>query len=396
MLGSQAIETAIGLAVMFFILATAASATTETISRFMKKRSADLERTIKDMLSSWISDDVERSLTKRKKRAEKAQEVRGEADNFMRMFKGTSIWQAAEAAAGRSLIQRKKMRNSYLSAKSFADAVHEVLTSQPAETLAEALPVSLGNRLAALQKEAKRGMLDVKAGLETWFDETMNRAEGAYKRWASLVLFFAGLSLAVLGNASTTDMAQDLWQNSATRQAVAAAAGNITSDTANDIKDVGTATDELASFQLPVGWDVTKTDDDDTNDGLIAFLKHSTFWPGMFTVLGWVLTALLVMLGGPFWFDLLSRLVSLRGSGTKPPLAVQDDTSATSLGIASVTSLTNPANLAVAPLVSAEVIEAYRTELEPITKLLEARKAKDERIAAAAPAAPARPEEPTG
>ena len=35
-------------------------------------------------------------------------------------------------------------------------------------------------------------------------------------------------------------------------------------------------------------------------------------------ILGWLITALAVSLGAPFWFDLLNRLVKLRGTGTKP------------------------------------------------------------------------------
>jgi hypothetical protein len=38
---------------------------------------------------------------------------------------------------------------------------------------------------------------------------------------------------------------------------------------------------------------------------------------GIETFLGWFITALAIMLGAPFWFDLLSKLISLRGTGTK-------------------------------------------------------------------------------
>ncbi len=41
--------------------------------------------------------------------------------------------------------------------------------------------------------------------------------------------------------------------------------------------------------------------------------KH---WP--VNVLGWIVTALAISLGAPFWFDLLGKLVQLRGTGTKP------------------------------------------------------------------------------
>jgi hypothetical protein len=38
---------------------------------------------------------------------------------------------------------------------------------------------------------------------------------------------------------------------------------------------------------------------------------------GFETVLGWLITALAVTLGAPFWFDLLSKLVSIRGANNK-------------------------------------------------------------------------------
>lgn len=39
---------------------------------------------------------------------------------------------------------------------------------------------------------------------------------------------------------------------------------------------------------------------------------------GTVTLIGWILTALAVSLGAPFWFDLLNKLVSIRQAGSKP------------------------------------------------------------------------------
>jgi hypothetical protein len=292
----------------------------------MKKRSNDLEETIIEMLTERGADAAESRLQSRRQGVKARQR---ESQAFMDLFKGTSVWQAAEAAAGRSLILRKKVGNSYLSAKSFAEAISEVLASDATADLIKTVP-SLEKRLRVLADEAKRGLIDVKAGLESWFDETMSRAEGAYKRWASLVLFLVGLTFAVLGNASTADVARNLWQDTATRAAVAEAATTLTEDGVDKsgldadkdgIITVAEANDKLGEFSLPVGWDVSQADDDPANDGLIAFFKQSSFWGAALTIVGWVLTALLVMLGGPFWFDLLIRLVALRGAGPKPPTA---------------------------------------------------------------------------
>ena len=35
-------------------------------------------------------------------------------------------------------------------------------------------------------------------------------------------------------------------------------------------------------------------------------------------ILGWLVTGLAISLGAPFWFDLLNRLVDLRGAGKRP------------------------------------------------------------------------------
>jgi hypothetical protein len=42
-------------------------------------------------------------------------------------------------------------------------------------------------------------------------------------------------------------------------------------------------------------------------------------------VVGWLITGLAVALGAPFWFDLLNKLVNLRGSGPRPTPATQTD-----------------------------------------------------------------------
>jgi hypothetical protein len=38
----------------------------------------------------------------------------------------------------------------------------------------------------------------------------------------------------------------------------------------------------------------------------------------LYSIIGWIITALAIMLGAPFWFDLLTKLIQLRTSGAKP------------------------------------------------------------------------------
>ena len=65
--------------------------------------------------------------------------------------------------------------------------------------------------------------------------------------------------------------------------------------------------DILASF--PLGWegeDPWGRDDGLPGWGAGGWIAH---------VLGWLFTAAAVSLGAPFWFDLLSRVAKLRGTG---------------------------------------------------------------------------------
>jgi hypothetical protein len=302
MFGSQTLETAIGLALMFFLIATLASIIVELISTQLKKRSRDLETGLKAMLGPKDSGVA----------------AEDPLENALDMLKRTSVYAAASTSAGRQLVGRDRSRGpSYLSAKSFADAVVEMLSDQSGSTLLplDSLPANLRKRLKPLVREADGDLVKLKSGLEQWFDDTMQRLQGSYKRWATAVLFVVGLLIAVGANASTIDVAQRLWESPVTRQAVADSAGRVATSPGNlttQLQDLSTATTGVQELQLPIGWDKQMRGD----------------WSPA-TVIGWLVTALLVLLGAPFWFDLLNRLVSVRAAGTKPPPAAEDPSSAT-------------------------------------------------------------------
>ena len=59
--------------------------------------------------------------------------------------------------------------------------------------------------------------------------------------------------------------------------------------------------------RLPIGWKAPL--DNAEREGWISKL------------VGWIITALAVSLGAPFWFDMLNKLNSLRSTGIKPKAA---------------------------------------------------------------------------
>jgi hypothetical protein len=293
----------IGLVLMFFVLALTASSIVEVISRLAGKRAANLESALAAMLAGTAATDQD---------VEKA----------LKLFKDTSIYDSAKGAAGKSLIRRKWKRPSYLSAKSFADAITEIRVAQTQ------LPAGVNKRFQAIEADVGKEITKVKAGLEHWFDESMERVSGAYKRWSTMLLFVFGLAIAVAANASAFHVADRLWHDPVTRQAVADSASKVAAEGqgATELKSIVEATNKLEALHLPVGWSKAETKD----------WRKGSWWPGNWTwnqsahVLGWLVSAFLVMLGAPFWFDILSKAVSLRSSGGKPEVAPKDATSETS------------------------------------------------------------------
>lgn len=165
----------------------------------------------------------------------------------------------------------------------------------------------------------------------------MDRLEGLYKRWAQTILFVVGLTLAVVSNASAYGVATQMWSDPVTRAAVTEAAAGVAAGEApagpDTLREVAEEVDQLDETGLPVGWEGA----DSVWSAIDSIPDQPGGWLG--SLLGWLATAFLVMLGAPFWFDLLTKLVALRGTGSRPPKAGDDPGSATSLRrIASTTS----------------------------------------------------------
>jgi hypothetical protein len=301
----QALDVAIGLVLAFLIVSLVASAVVEGVSMLLKKRSKDLESVIAAIMS----------------------DPRG-AEQTLDLY-ATSVFTTFEAAA-----QRKRgpgaaadtRKPSYVSARSFADAVIEGLAQakstagavddQVTAVLAQLPDGSpIKTRLVALISEANGDLRGVKAGLETWFDDTMDRLAGSYKRWSKWMLLVVGIVIAVVLNVSALRIVATLWNDAPVRSAVADAASVYAGqhpDDPNSLHGVQDAISALDTLKLPVGWSQGWGQAGPLGD-----------------IAGMLVTGLAVMLGAPFWFDLLTKLLTLRTGTSVPPKAVNDPASAT-------------------------------------------------------------------
>jgi hypothetical protein len=152
--------------------------------------------------------------------------------------------------------------------------------------------------------ETQGDPLKLRAAIEAWFDGTMERVGGWYKRRVQVLLLLIGLVVAGVLNIDAVHIANALWTQPALRSALADRATAASTKVDDPTAAATAAARELGELHLPMGW----TPDRQTMSGSEIALMLA----------GWLITALAASFGAPFWFDLVGKLVPLRSSGAKP------------------------------------------------------------------------------
>jgi hypothetical protein len=284
-LGSPVLDVAIGLSFVFFLLSLVVSAGTELTSWIASRRAANLEKALRSLLGNeqWATAILDHPLIQ----------------------------------AG---VRKKGQRPSYISARNFSLAFLDVFappkgqkgTLRRVKEEAEKLDESsvLKRQVIALLEDAEGDVERFRASVEAWFNDTMDRVSGWYRRWAQAIACVIAAVVAIGLNVDTLRVADRLANDQTVREAVVAqaqqtlASQSRASTNPESPKQAGegvqSATNEIGALNLPVGWN-------DANDQI----DLSTF-------VGWLLTAIAISLGAPFWFDSLSKLSNLRTTGAKP------------------------------------------------------------------------------
>ena len=153
---------------------------------------------------------------------------------------------------------------------------------------------------------------------EEWFNETMDRVSGWYKRYNQVITFFVGALLAFSLNINSVEIAKILSNDKDTRIAMVEATSNYmaslqeTSDSLVDKKSLEELNKEVklliqetqkvnSLMSLPYPW--LKS-----NENKVSWLSY---------IFGCLITTIALSLGSPFWFDLLSKIIKLRSSGNQ-------------------------------------------------------------------------------
>jgi hypothetical protein len=299
--GSQALEVVLGLMFVFLVFSLVCSALQELVATLLSWRAKGLEEGLRSMLQGAEAPDSEDSL-------------------FTDFVKHPRI---KAMLARKRVFGRNQSVPSYLSARTFSLVLLDTLAPPAPGKASRDLVAELRGRLATLEGTvydglAKQltGMLDnvgdnlatLRKEVEDWFDDTMNRVSGWYRRKTQLFLVIFGMLVAVVGNVDAVHIADRLWNDPVARAAVVAqveatAAGTDTEELEEQVRTV----DGIRELQLPVGW--TTSAEADENPRAFPESIDAT------KVIGILLSGIALSFGAPFWFDALSKLARLRPTG---------------------------------------------------------------------------------
>lgn len=354
MLNSETLEVAIGMSFLFLSVSFICSAIKEWLEGIFKWRAMDLERALRTLLT-----DPDGSTTSQLLRHPML-------DSLFQGHYDPSQLRSSWLTPGKNSmhIRLSKRRNlpSYIPSAQFAVALLDCVARGPIPagdadepaTAAHASPLTVESLrssamalaspalqrtvLAALDHSGDK-LAQAQRNIERWFDGTMDRSAGWYKRRTQAVLFMLGLAMSALLNIDALHVMQRLTSDKAFREAVVNEAAHARAPDAQasgaQAETIATTRNALASVGMPIGWRewARPATQGDTLPGirtlpvpmqlctsLDATPCKRASWLGAdwFGVLcGWLLTAFAVTLGAPFWFDVLNRFMIVR-STVKP------------------------------------------------------------------------------
>ena len=252
---------------------------------------------------------------------------------------------------------------SYLNSETFARITKDIL---PDLHLGKGKELSFEERLellpegelkAAIHNYMQDKTKSLDSILANWFDETMDRVTGLYKRIIQRYVFFVGLAVVIAFNVDSISLFKKLSKDKKAREIVVSQAIAFMEEN----KDFDSI---LIKKRKPALLDSVKSKEKDSvtivsivdsllkkeNDSLYKIYDEKRNavknlldediaqvndalgigWQkfkgkssvSLFTVLsmllGWIITGLAITLGAPFWFDLLKKLIQIRGSGSRP------------------------------------------------------------------------------
>jgi len=289
LLGSSTLEVLIGLIFVYLLLAIICTTTNEWIAGVFKMRASTLKHAIVQLLDQQggSADSADRGW-------------------FLQQFYTHPL------VVGMSGPKKGELP-AYLSARAFATAVMDIATPQKPGVISFAdLETGINNlpagdvktTLLAVIQTSNNNLQQAQKNIEAWFNDTMDRVSGWYKRTTQVWTVIIAAVLVLCANADTLQIARTMWTDPTLRaELVEQAKGRSGNGNTSSASQSATQAD-MYTLGKVVGW---------SHQSVPAS-------PGQWAdhILGWILSIVAVSLGAPFWFDLLNKFMRIRNGGDAP------------------------------------------------------------------------------
>jgi len=317
--GSTVLDVAIGLIFVYLLLAIICTSLNEWISSAFSLRAKNLALGIRQLLDNQpkpVSGDPAKATS-------------------------NTDWLISEFYAHPLMTGMRKgdKHPSYVSARAFATTLMDIISGPEAQLTYENFKAGFDKLpdgdvkkvLSSLMHTSGQTLGEVQGNIEKWFDDSMDRVSGWYKRKIQWITAVVALLLAFATNADSIRIAEMLWHNPEIRaegvklaeQRAEAAKNGAPAPEPNTAEAEITYPD--ASNPLNPSATIKPVTQQER-----AYLTELIGWQGaaqfrnlhardiLLMILGWVLTGLAVSLGAPFWFDVLNKVINIRGTGKAP------------------------------------------------------------------------------
>jgi hypothetical protein len=337
MFGSDVLDVGVGMSLLFLMMSLIATAVREAIEGYMKSRSTDLEKGLREMLdeSGKTSFDVNTMIGKLYNHPLISSLYKGSVDPVKGGDLPSYIPSKAFVSAILDIVVNPAVVASAAAPEAGTAATPTDRKKLTMDELVRSSTANLPPRVASVLNTAidnAAGDINaVRKNLEDWFDGTMDRVSGWYRRRTQSILFVIGIVSAVVLNVDSITIASRLTNDKTLRAAIVETARTQSTPGAQGAASAPSTTKtfdqiatELSGIGYPIGWrdlspepQMCKPNKGPCEYSGAALLK---------TVVGWLVTAFAIMLGAPFWFDVLNKFVVVR-STVKPSEKSSDEAS---------------------------------------------------------------------
>jgi hypothetical protein len=283
MFNSAITDVAIGMILSFLAVSLAASAITEAISSWGQWR----EKTLADGVRALLNYHPE------------------EHSLALDLYKSALVSPLTSGTA--NSFEDINHKPAYIDSRQFALAFYNTLGGgSPSEVVAKIQDPQLKSAIEALAATSSNDIDKFKNSIAVWFDNSMDRLSGWYKRRTQKWTFFIALGIAIMFNVNVLYESAQIW----TRPAVIADLTTLHFEASQDAMkpDQAAATASKLFNALEPAFLVGWVKGPQPHDGPSLFIA----------ITSWLMVAGSALFGASFWFDVLQRITHLKGTGREP------------------------------------------------------------------------------